>query len=83
MKILKIPKDKLDHIVYSFAICITICLLLSFLRSAPLIAGVLTLGIGVGKEIKDMVMDTGCAELKDVLADIIGTGAAIVLYLGG
>ena len=81
MKILNFTKDKMDHVVYSFAICLTICLLFSFLNIAPIIAVIGTLAIGLGKEIKDLLSKTGSAELKDILADGIGIGAGIVLYL--
>jgi len=81
MDILNWAKDKRDHLVYSFAICTGLCLALSFLKSAPLIAILLTVSVGVYKEIRDMRSPEGKAELKDLIADGVGIILAVVLFL--
>lgn len=59
--------DKYKHIVVSAIITVVLNLILSWW-----VAGLVTLSIGVGKEVYDKVSGKGCAEWKDLLADVIG-----------
>lgn len=59
--------DKYKHIVVSAIITVVLNLILPWW-----VAGLVTLAIGVGKEVYDKVSGKGCAEWKDLLADVIG-----------
>jgi putative lipoprotein len=59
--------DKYKHIVVSAIITVVLNLILPWW-----VAGLVTLSIGVGKEVYDKVSGKGCAEWKDLLADVIG-----------
>ena len=62
-----ITEDKLKHIVVSAIIAVALNLLLPWW-----VAGLVTLAIGVGKEVYDKVSGKGCAEWKDIVCDIVG-----------
>lgn len=64
---MKITEDKLKHIVVSAIIMVTLNLILP-----TWIAALITLSIGIGKEVYDKVSGKGCAEWKDLLADLVG-----------
>ena len=59
--------DKYKHIVVSAIIAVTLHLFLPWW-----VAGLVTLTIGVGKEVYDKVSGKGCSEWKDIICDIIG-----------
>lgn len=59
--------DKYKHIVVSAIIAVVLNLILPWW-----VAGLVTLSIGVGKEVYDKVSGKGCAEWLDLLADVIG-----------
>jgi hypothetical protein len=60
-------EDKLKHIVVSAIIMVALSLVLP-----KWIAAIITLSIGIGKEVYDKVSKKGCAEWKDLVADCIG-----------
>lgn len=60
-------EDKLKHIVVSAIIAVLLNLILPWW-----VAGLLTLAIGVGKEVYDKVTGKGHAEWKDLVADLVG-----------
>lgn len=62
-----LTEDKLKHIVVSAVIAVALNLFLPWWA-----AGVITLAIGVGKEVYDKVSGKGCAEWEDLLADLVG-----------
>ena len=62
-----LAEDKLKHIVVSAIIAVVLNLFLPWWA-----AGVITLGIGVGKEVYDKVSGKGKAEWEDLLADVVG-----------
>lgn len=62
-----IGEDKLKHIVVSAIIAVALNLFLPWW-----VAGLVTLAIGVGKEVYDKVSGKGCAEWKDLAADVVG-----------
>lgn len=62
----KIGKDKLQHAIVSAAICVTLKCVLGL----PL-AVILTLTVGVGKEIWDK-KSGGKVDFGDLLADVVG-----------
>ena len=62
-----IGEDKLKHIVVSAIICVALNLILPWWAAA-----LITLAIGVGKEVYDKVSKKGCAEWEDLVADCIG-----------
>lgn len=62
-----IGEDKLKHIVVSATIAVALNLFLPWW-----VAALITLAIGVGKEVYDKVSGKGCAEWKDLLADLVG-----------
>lgn len=64
---MNIGEDKLKHVVVSAIIAVALNLFLPWW-----IAGLITLSIGIGKEVYDKVSGKGCAEWKDLLADLIG-----------
>ena len=60
-------EDKLKHIVVSAIIAVALNLFLPWWAAA-----ILTLAIGVGKEVYDKVSGKGCSEWGDLLADVVG-----------
>ncbi len=58
--------DKYKHIVVSAIIAVALNLFLPWW-----VAGVITLAIGVGKEVYDST-GKGCAEWKDIVCDVVG-----------
>lgn len=62
-----IGADKLKHIVVSAIIAVTLNLFLPWL-----VAALITLSIGIGKEIYDKISKKGHPEWKDLLDDLIG-----------
>jgi Na+-translocating ferredoxin:NAD+ oxidoreductase RnfD subunit len=60
-------EDKLKHIVVSAIIAVALNLILPWW-----VAGLITLAIGVGKEVYDKVSGNGHPEWKDLLADLLG-----------
>lgn len=62
-----LTEDKLKHIVVSAIMAVALNLLLPWWA-----AGLLTLAIGVGKEIYDKVSKKGQAEWTDLVADVVG-----------
>lgn len=59
--------DKYKHVVVSAIIAVALNLILPWWMAA-----LITLAIGVGKEAYDKVSKKGCAEWKDLLADLVG-----------
>ena len=59
--------DKYKHIVVSAIIAVTLNLFLPWWGAA-----LITLAIGIGKEVYDKVRGKGYAEWKDLLADLVG-----------
>jgi len=72
--------DKRHHTVYSFAICISLCLIFRFIDYIYLWAFIVTMAIGIFKEYKDKNDPNHKAELGDVIADGIGALIAVALY---
>lgn len=64
---MKISNDKLQHALVSAVIATLLSLFLPWWDAA-----IITLIIGIGKEIYDKVSGKGCAEWLDLLADIVG-----------
>ena len=62
-----ITEDKLKHIVVSAIIAVALNLFLPWW-----VAGLLTLCVGIGKEIYDKVTGKGYSEWKDLLANVAG-----------
>lgn len=62
-----LSEDKLKHIVVSAIIAVALNLFLPWW-----VAALITLAIGVGKEVYDKVSGKGCSEWEDLLADVIG-----------
>ena len=62
-----IGEDKLKHIVVSAIIAVALNLFLPWW-----VAALITLAIGVGKEVYDKVSKKGCAEWEDLVADVVG-----------
>lgn len=59
--------DKYKHVVVSAALSAVLALVLPWWAAA-----LVTLGIGVAKEVYDKVSGKGCAEWGDLLADVLG-----------
>lgn len=64
---MRFTEDKLKHIVVSAIIAVTLNLFLPWW-----VAGLLTLAIGVGKEVYDKLSGKGHAEWEDLVADLVG-----------
>ena len=62
-----LTEDKLKHIVVSAIIAVALNIFLPWW-----VAAILTLAIGVGKEVYDKVSGKGHPEWKDLLADLVG-----------
>lgn len=62
-----LTEDKLKHIAVSAIIAVVLNLILPWW-----VAAILTLAIGVGKEVYDKVTGKGHPEWKDLLADLVG-----------
>lgn len=59
--------DKYKHIVVSAIITVVLNLILPWW-----VAALITLTIGIGKEVYDKVSGKGCAEWMDLLANVVG-----------
>lgn len=59
--------DGMMHVILSALISSVLTLIMPWW-----LAGVLTIGIGIGKEVYDKVSKKGWAEWKDIMCDIIG-----------
>jgi len=81
MNFFKKSPDKIHHFVYSFAICMAICSLVSFLNMAPAIGFIGALSIGIYKEVKDMHDSKSNAEFADLIADVLGIILAVGLFM--
>ncbi|MDO7788266.1 hypothetical protein [Desulforamulus aquiferis] len=68
-------KDKLLHIFISFLLFMT---LIHFLH--PHIAALLTLALGIAKEIYDQLSGKGTPEYKDILANFLGILAGYIVF---
>ena len=66
-KFMNIGEDKLKHIVVSAIIAVALNLFLLWW-----VAAILTLCVGIGKEVYDKVTGKGHPEWKDLVADIVG-----------
>ena len=66
-------EDKLKHIVISAVIMVLLSLFLP-----KLIAAIITLAIGIGKELYDKYTGKGCAEWEDLLSDLVGIAIGIL-----
>lgn len=64
---MRLTEDKLKHVVVSAIIAVALNLVLPWW-----VAGLITLAIGVGKEIYDKRSKQGCAEWEDLVADVVG-----------
>ena len=62
-----LTEDKLKHIVVSAIIAVALNLFLPWW-----VAGLITLAIGVGKEVYDKVTGNGHPEWRDLLANVVG-----------
>lgn len=62
-----LTEDKLKHIVVSAIMAVALNLFIPWW-----VAGLITLAIGVGKEVYDMVSGKGCSEWSDLVADLVG-----------
>ena len=62
-----LAEDKLKHIVVSAIMAVVLNLILPWW-----VAGLITLAIGVGKEVYDKVSGKGHAEWEDLVADVVG-----------
>ena len=62
-----LTEDKLKHIVVSAIIAVSLNLFLPWW-----VAAILTLCVGIGKEVYDKVSGKGNPEWKDLAADLIG-----------
>ena len=69
MRLLKslLREDKLKHIVVSAIMAVVLNLIFPWWA-----AGLLTLAIGVGKEVYDKVSGKGYPEWEDLVADVVG-----------
>lgn len=59
--------DGMSHLILSATIAVGLNLVLPWE-----LAGMITLAIGIGKEIYDKASGKGCAEVKDIVCDIVG-----------
>lgn len=59
--------DKYKHIVVSAIIAVVLNLFLPWW-----VAALITLAIGIGKEVYDKLSGKGCAEWEDLVADVVG-----------
>lgn len=59
--------DGMMHVILSAFICAVLSLFFPWW-----LAALITLAIGIGKEVYDMVSGKGCAEWGDLIADLVG-----------
>lgn len=62
-----LPSDKLKHIAISFSISLFLYPHTGYPENV-----LITLGIGIGKEIYDFVSGSGHADMQDIVADLYG-----------
>jgi hypothetical protein len=73
-------KDKIHHIVYSYAICLTLCLLFEYIKNISLYVFIVTIAIGIVKELYDRVSKTGKCDFKDFIADFAGIVLGLAVF---
>lgn len=76
---MKIRKDHVLHFSVCFFLMIPFLIIAQFVPIFALIGAIITLGIGVWKEIHD-IKTTGF-DWTDILADLAGLGTALLLFL--
>ena len=59
--------DGMMHVILSALICVVLNIVLPWE-----LAGMITLAIGIGKELYDKYSGQGCAEYKDLICDLFG-----------
>lgn len=59
--------DGMAHVILSALICGVLNLFLPWE-----LAAMITLAVGIGKELYDRISGKGCSEWKDILCDIVG-----------
>ena len=59
--------DGMSHLILSATIAVVLNLFLPWE-----LAGMITLAVGIGKEIYDKASGKGCSEVKDIVCDIAG-----------
>ena len=60
-------EDKLKHIIVSAVIMVILSLFIP-----KILAAIITICIGIGKELYDKYSGKGCSEWEDLLSDFIG-----------
>ena len=63
----RLSEDKLKHVVVIAIIAVVLNIFLPWW-----VAALITLAIGVGKGVYDMVSGKGCSEWEDLAADLVG-----------
>lgn len=59
--------DGMMHVILSALICAVLNLFLPWE-----LAAMITLAVGIGKELYDRISGKGCSEWKDIVCDIVG-----------
>ena len=72
----RLSEDKLKHVVVSAIIAVVLNLFLPWW-----VAGLITLAIGVGKEVYDKLSGKGHPEWEDLVADVVGIGVGLSVGL--
>lgn len=65
--------DGMEHVILSALIACILNIVLPWW-----VAAIITLAVGIGKEIYDKVSGKGCSEVKDIVCDIVGILIGIV-----
>lgn len=69
----KLGFDGLKHVVVS-----SVLVILLHVFMPKWCAALITLSIGIGKEVYDKVSKKGCAEWKDIVCDLLGIGIGVL-----
>ncbi len=68
----ELPSDKLKHIAVSFSISLFLYPYVGYPENL-----IVTLGVGIGKEVYDLFSKTGHADMEDLIADLYGTALSV------
>ena len=76
-------RDKLNHLVWSYAICLTGCMVFNELEGWNLLIGfAVAMVIGIVKEVRDMSDNNPetYGEWKDLVSDFFGCVLGVMIY---
>ena len=76
----RVSQSEGNHAIMGFGICIIFCMIGGFLYTAAIVAGFITLGIGIFKEIIDCMNSDHIPVLKHTISYTVGIFVAMGVF---